>query len=290
MRDTASEPRLHARRVTFDWSATPLYWVPGHPFAAHLWNYFHVVIPPAERRFIRFGKDAMRYVKDERLREALKGFMAQEASHAAAHAGALQWLARQGFETDGAIALVERVFDLLCGEPPLLPLPEDAWTRWQVALGAAGEQLTCVLGNWVLSADVLDRAGIDATMLDLLRWHGAEEVEHRSVLFDLHREVNGELEYPLRVAAILVIFPVLVGLWIHGTSDLMAQDPAFRGRVINFWAEYVKIRDAGFAPGGDLIEALLRYFEPGFHPSSEGKDAEAAAYLARSPAVRPATA
>ncbi len=57
----------------------------------------------------------------------------------------------------------------------------------RLAIIAAVEHITAFLGDWVLNADGLDRAGIHPTMLDLLRWHGAEEVEHRSVAYDVMR-------------------------------------------------------------------------------------------------------
>ncbi|EJO52149.1 metal-dependent hydrolase domain protein [Burkholderia multivorans ATCC BAA-247] len=37
------------------------------------------------------------------------------------------------------------------------------------------------LGNGVLNAHGLDAGKADPTMVDLLRWHGAEELEHRTV-------------------------------------------------------------------------------------------------------------
>ena len=287
---TVSERRLRARRVTFDWTNTPLHWVPGQPFASHFINYFHVLIPPAERLFVRFGREALGFVQDEEVRRGLAGFIGQEAMHSAAHLGALEWLARHGHDTREAVELVERVFGHLVGDASLLPLPEAAWFRWRAALGAAGEQLTCVLGNWVIAAEALDRAGADPTMLDLLRWHGAEEIEHRSVLFDLHRDINGELEYPLRIAALLVIFPVLAALWVHGTNELIANDASLEGRTFDFLPAYLELAEAGLAPGLSLLEAMLRYFDPGFHPSREGLDAEASDYLQRSPGVRAAAA
>lgn len=287
---TPEHGRLKARPAQFDWSSTPLHWVPGHPFATHLLNYFHVVIPPAERLFVRFGREALTQVKDPDIRRSLAGFIAQEHLHSRAHESVLELLAQQGFETRDAVLLVESVFGHLIGDPAVAPLPEEVWRRWRVALGAAGEQITCVLGNWVLTAEALDHVGVDATMLDLLRWHGAEEIEHRSALFDAHRDINGEWEYPLRVAAIMVIVPVLIGLWVQGTQQLIAQDASLVGRRFSFFPEYIKLATVGLAPDKALFEAMLRYFDPAFHPQHEGLDGEAAAYLSRSPAVRAAMA
>ncbi|WP_261994278.1 metal-dependent hydrolase, partial [Streptomyces sp. t39] len=62
------------------------------------------------------------------------------------------------------------------------------------------------LGDWVLNADGLDRAGADPVMLDLLRWHGAEEVEHRSVAYDLLRHLDPG--YRRRVRTLFVAGPL----------------------------------------------------------------------------------
>ncbi|MFK8912727.1 metal-dependent hydrolase, partial [Streptomyces sp. YS-3] len=71
---------------------------------------------------------------------------------------------------------VEFLFDVLLGEQPPFgaPIPPPEWLRFRLSLVAAIEQFTAVLGDWVLHAEALDRAGSDPVMLDLLRWHGAE--------------------------------------------------------------------------------------------------------------------
>jgi hypothetical protein len=56
---------------------------------------------------------------------------------------------------------------------------------------AALEHFTAALGQWWIQNRGLDYAGTDPVTLDLLRWHGAEEVEHRSLVFDVYQNVCG---------------------------------------------------------------------------------------------------
>jgi predicted metal-dependent hydrolase len=37
----------------------------------------------------------------------------------------------------------------------------------------------------------MGRLGADPEMVDLVKWHGAEEIEHRTVAFDLYRHLGG---------------------------------------------------------------------------------------------------
>ena len=39
----------YRRKVRFDWSDTPLHWVPDDPFATHMMNVLHLVLPEGER-------------------------------------------------------------------------------------------------------------------------------------------------------------------------------------------------------------------------------------------------
>src|SRR5699024_10532730 len=67
----------------------------------------------------------------------------------------------------------------------------EEWLVERAALVAGIEHITAFLGQWVLDAQGLDEANADPTMLDLLRWHGSEEVEHRAVAFDLYQHLDG---------------------------------------------------------------------------------------------------
>jgi predicted metal-dependent hydrolase len=139
-----------------------------------------------------------------------------------------------------------------------------------------------VLGVWVLGAGALDRAGSDPTMLDLLRWHGAEEVEHRHVAFDLFKHAGGS--YAGGVLAMIVTAPMLAGLWFKGVRFFMKADPTVKAPPT--WLAFRRAGRRGLVPRTSvLLAAVPRFLRRDYHPSQEGSTERALAYLAGSPAA-----
>ena len=66
---------LHARDVRFDWSSLPVCWIPGDPFATHLLDVLHLLLPEGERWFVRVFTAALPLVRDDRLAEDVRGFI-----------------------------------------------------------------------------------------------------------------------------------------------------------------------------------------------------------------------
>lgn len=146
---------------------------------------------------------------------------------------------------------------------------------------AAIEHYTAFLGDWVLNADALDRRGADPTMLDLLRWHGAEEVEHRSVAFDLFMHVDGN--YRRRARTWATAFTALVFLWQRGVRFFMENDPQPTGVKASF-GQFFRAGRQGVLPStGAMLKSIPTYLSRTYHPSQEGSTAQAVAYLATSP-------
>ncbi|MEU1039612.1 metal-dependent hydrolase [Streptomyces sp. NPDC005551] len=281
------------RRVSFDWERTPLHWIPGEPTATHVINVLHLLLPAGERWFVRVFKEALPLVGDAQLLKDVKGFMGQEATHSVQHAYVLDHLAAQRLDTAAYTRYVDFLFEKLLGERPPLgaPVPAAEWLRFRLSVIAAIEQFTAVLGTWVLAADGLDRAGSDEVMLDLLRWHGAEEVEHRAVAFDLYQHCGGEglPRYARRVAGMAVTAPVMAYLWAWGAAYLIRQDPQLAGRLRYSLAAHNRAVRKGLLPGWrELGAAVPRYLRRSYHPSEEGSLRAAVEYLARSPAARSA--
>ncbi|PYC76786.1 metal-dependent hydrolase [Streptomyces tateyamensis] len=279
---------LEPRDVHFDWTGLPLHWIPDEPFATHTINVLHLLLPEGERWFVEVFKEALPLVRDEQLREEVLGFVGQEAIHAEAHQQVLDHLLAQGLDPRPYVRQIAWLFQRVLGPKPRLTARrrrENVIER--VAFVAAIEHFTAFLGNWALNSPGLDRAGADPTMLDLLRWHGAEEVEHRSVAFDLL--VHLDPGYLRRVRGMLLGGPLLVHLWVRGVRFLLAADPSLDGRVQPSWKAAWHVARRGMLP--DPVQSLrsgIRYLKPGYHPTQEGSSAQALSYLAGSPAARAA--
>lgn len=285
---------ISARRVRFDWTDTPLHWVPGDPFATHTINVLHLLLPAGERWFCKVLRQALPLIEDDKLRDDVKGFIGQEAVHARSHQAVLdQHLAAHGVDTTAYTKRIDYLFENLLDDRPRLP----AWLqrRWlirRLALVAAIEHFTAVLGSWIVDNTALDEAGADQRMMDLLRWHGAEEVEHRSVAFDLYQHVSGG-----RINRSLAMVVASIGLavcWSAGIVYFFKNDPILNAaaqpggqRVKVRWHHWRRSSRRGLLPKlGHLIFSIPRYFKPGFHPSEEGDLEAAVHYLEhRSPAV-----
>ncbi|MEZ0069802.1 putative metal-dependent hydrolase/ferredoxin-NADP reductase [Streptacidiphilus sp. MAP12-20] len=282
---------LQARRVTFDWAETPMHWVPDDPFSTHMINVLHLLLPAGERWFVDVYKQALPLVRDARLREDMIGFIGQEAVHSQAHSTVLDHLVAQGLDPSPYTDQMDWFFEHLLGDHTAPPAATAWWLKERVAFIAAIEHFTAVLGKWVLDAKGFERYGADPVMVDLLRWHGAEEVEHRSVAYDVFQHVDGR--YSRRLRTMTTVFPTLFWLWVRGVKFFIAHDPeltpAQRRALEPKIKDWVRAAKAGLVPAPkDIFSAVPRYMRKRYHPTQEGSTAKALAYLASSPAARAA--
>ena len=288
---------LPQRRVRFDWSDTPLEWIPGQPFASHFINEINLLLPAGEFWFCRVYSQALPLITDDALRADVQAFMRQEAMHARAHGGAIaEYLNAHGIETESNTRQEDWLFQTLLADAPFgraLPAPlQRRWLVFRLGIIAAVEHMTCVLGRYALHNTAWDEAGADPTLLDLLRWHGAEEIEHRNVAFDLYRHLGGG--YVSRYYLACIAMPTIFGLWAHGAAHIMRQDPRFADRRPSalrpwIWLEWQRQSRRGHLPSLPwLMRRELSFFRPDYDPRDEASTEEALAYLERSPAARDA--
>ncbi|MFW0793750.1 metal-dependent hydrolase [Gordonia sp. CPCC 205515] len=288
-RPDATDPgpvELHARNVTFDWTGTPLHWIPGHPVASNFISVLNLLLPEGERWFVATYNEALPLVADDELAATMRGFIGQEAMHAEAHDHVLwEFLDSNGIDPRPFQQQMEWIFRKLVGpmdggtpEARRKHLIERLW------LIAALEHYTAILGDFALNSTWFD-IGADPRMADLFTWHGAEEVEHRAVAHDV--AVYFGDSYLRRGRAMLLVLPMLLSLIHRGYRYVMINDPTVSHNWFARRREYRRGVRAGVLPRmTDVVLASFSYFRPGFHPDEIGSTAQAVAYLASSPAAR----
>jgi uncharacterized protein len=281
--------KIKARHVKFDFSDTPIQWIKGDPGSTHVINTLNLLFPEGELWFCRVYNKALPHITDAKLKSDAEGFLRQEAVHSRSHAGVLtHYYERHGIDTKPFTNRLNWMFTKLLGEKPLGIFKDGSsrfWLRQQLGIIAALEHFFGYLGNWILNAKELD--GItDPVVLDLLRWHGAEEVEHRTVAFDIYHHLGGNIVE--RNFQMLITLAILLYFVTTGSKWMYAKDPN-AGRYPGIFFTWSHGSKLGHLPSFiKTMAAAMRYFKPSYTPAHEGSTDQALEYLARSPAAQAA--
>jgi uncharacterized protein len=277
---------LEARDVEFDWAELPFHYVPNEPLATHVLNVLHLLLPAGEEFFVDVFKKTLPLIKDDQLRLDVQGFIGQESVHSQAHSGVLAHFEAKGVDLTPFTDQVRWLFEKLLGDKPNRSARrQQSWLVEQVSFISAIEHYTAVLGEWILDTPEHDAIGTDPVMLDMLRWHGAEEVEHKAVAFDTMQHLRAG--YWRQARAQLAVAPAMLLLWIRGVRFLYSVDPYLPPGTKPRWRDYFRAARRGLVPGRlPLGRAVANYYRPGFHPSQLGGLERAVDYLAVSPSAR----
>ncbi|WP_339343799.1 metal-dependent hydrolase [uncultured Alcanivorax sp.] len=296
--------QLKARRVQFDFDNTPLHWLRDDPFSTHTINGIHLLLPEGELWFCRVYNQALPLIQDDQLRADVEGFIRQEAVHSRAHSKAQLYLERHGLSVEPFLKKVEWLFGTALADAPFgLTLLQRKpfkkhWLVMRVGIIAAIEHFTGVLGQWAMDNESWEQNG-DPTMVDLFKWHLAEEVEHRTVAYDLFEHLcKTQLGfYVSRQALMAIVFPLFIYFIAEGGRSLARQDSDKTARQLGrklipqvlIQLQQVGQQTQNVPTFGFLLNATLRWVSPRFHPIHEGNTEQALAYLARSPAAQAAS-
>lgn len=243
---------ITVRRPTFDLADLPPRWVGGSRLATWFGDAAHVFIPLGEQFFIDAVRGFRDRVEDEDLRHELSAFIGQEAVHARVHESVWAQRRESGVPVDTYAALIQRFQEVLA---PLVP--DDL----KLATTAALEHYTAAFGRAFLTEDLAPIVGSE--MAALLRWHGAEEIEHRSVAFDVLALVDEGM--PLRLAGLLLGTALLTTVPAVGVA-LFAADAVRRGRIRLPRRPDPRLLALGTRLLGDVGREVARYVAPGFRP------------------------
>ncbi|MCX8564423.1 metal-dependent hydrolase [Mycolicibacterium mucogenicum] len=278
---------IRPRRVEFDWDTAPLVWLPNEPIASYVLSSLNLVIPEGERMMIQAFHEALPQVRDEKLREDMLGFIGQEQLHAEAHDAVMnQVFSRHGINPIAFSNQMQYFFRKTLGVGSSAdPRANQQRLIERLGIAASAEHMFAFMGDWALNAD-LEQFGADPQMLDLYRWHGAEEVEHRAVAHEVAAYFG--TGYMRRSISMIITWPIFIGWLLRAAMYLNRNDPSTPNiGYPRFIFGVISATRRGLLPGlSKWFWSGLSTFVPGFHPDSVGSTAQALAYVAQSPAAK----
>jgi uncharacterized protein len=251
-RERSIRPRDLALDIPLD---TPRYWLGNDPYATHLMNALSLVFPPGERFFIDAVRHFRNQLRDPELASQVRGFMGQEALHSREHKGFNSWLARFGIDAD---AIEQRVSQEIERRRAMRKPIDD------LAVTCALEHFTAIMAeSWLHEAELRESA--HTTLARLWTWHALEELDHKSVAFDVYREVGGDeatrRRWMLRISIGFVLGISIMHLQFLAADGQLKRPAYLAKQWWRFWG-----------PRGyftRLIPAYLRYYRSDFHPWNE---------------------
>jgi hypothetical protein len=248
------------RDLDVDFSKVPRHWMAGSPVATAISNGVNMLFPHGERFFVRSVKYFLDQIDDPVLRTQIKGFFGQEGRHAHAHDEFNEIMRHQGYAIDQFLDGYKRLSAWLEERTP---------AKLNLAATAAAEHFTAIMAEGAFTRGALDAAAPE--MQQLLAWHAAEEIEHKSVAFDVLHKIDPS--YALRIMGLVYATVTLSGFWIWGAITLMRQDKiTLRGAI----REMRALRDDNPIVRRVFVRGIRQYLRRDFHPS-QNDDADLAA-------------
>ncbi len=183
--------QMTVRRIDFGFEpAMDLVFVKDDPVTSFLFLGAWMMLPYLEPYLIRTMRQALPLVTDEALRGELKRFCMQEGEHFRQHAKVNDML--RELHPD------YRIFSELEGEldAEFKTFSKERPIEFNLAYAEGFESMTSAMTVAQLELGMFDRS--DSSLAALAKWHVMEELEHRSVAFDVYHHVHGSYLYRLK--------------------------------------------------------------------------------------------
>lgn len=258
---TANGVTIQPRRFDFSgFDDVPHLWVGDHIWLTQMFNALSVLVPEAERFMIKAIRNAVDHIDDPALKDECRAFVIQEAHHHKIHDKLNEALINQGYSIKNDIKETNRLFVLL-GKLPL---------KFQLGIASALEHLTAIVSNMGLEEMENFNDISHPKMRDFWQWHGAEELEHKTVVFELYNKLGGGYLQRATSAVITLLVGGAYMFVIH--IRLMKQfkrlDISNYIRIKNEPKSAARVKCDGMMKrfSKKFLGMLFAYFKPGFHP------------------------
>jgi predicted metal-dependent hydrolase len=256
--------KMQVRNVKFNFDdIKEVHYIGSNVFATHFLNALHVIFPEGEKLFIRSVKNFYTEIKDPELKAQMRDFMSQEAIHHREHERFWEQLEEMGLNPRKFAAFFKKWMDRL-ERMIFLILPKRTAQKLMLSMTAGMEHYTALFGNQALGNVMFVQNLYPKEMLMLMLWHSAEELEHKSVAYDVLQKIDSS--YFLRVIGMVLASMLFYFFALAGLVYFVYQD---KQRDLSHWPSKLKdfFVNFGARPKGAAGWRLLfDYFRPSFHP------------------------
>uniref|UniRef100_UPI0009A98202 metal-dependent hydrolase n=1 Tax=Acinetobacter baumannii TaxID=470 RepID=UPI0009A98202 len=204
-----SDQKIFRRKVelTYDHHKSYSFYYEENPVVTSLFVVLSAMFPAGEMFFIESIRNVRNQIKDEKLLEDIKAFIAQEAFHSREHKTLNNHLIHSNYP---------EVVEIEAKTKARLDKLRQLSAVEQVAATVVMEHYTATLARLLLT-DSLIKAKTTQESRNLWEWHALEELEHKSVAFDVLKAIGGNSSKNRKVALARVaklITPIIFKYWI----------------------------------------------------------------------------
>ena len=250
---TESTNGIEVRRMDFSFDQVDtMDWYRDNPILTAFIAVLSGTFPPGEQMFIESVRHYKDRVTDPQLLENVKNFTRQEAHHTNQHKLANEKLESLGWKAQNIEKRVEKAIALLNAKRS---------KRERLAATVCLEHITAIVAEYVLTHPK-QLEGMHPSIKYMMIWHAIEEIEHKSVAFDVYMATGGQRKTLLRIMrAIAVLFPTLT---MGRTIYLL-----WAARRMPSWAQTKEAWGMLFGEDGmftSIKEPFKDFYRDDFHP------------------------
>lgn len=246
---------ISARKVNFQLEqALATDWADNDPVLTAIFNAMSISFPSGEKNFIDSVRAYEGRISDEKLLKDIKGFYKQEGMHSREHRKYNKILCEQrGYNLQKLESIYLRRIEKAKKDPRIT-------NQMLLASTVAVEHFTASFGETFLEGRILKQ--IDGPIGDLWRWHALEELEHKSVAFDVYNQIGGS--YNLRKTIMRISMVRLLKDFLTVAFKMLYHD-----KQLWKWRTFKSLIKLLFLKDGFLrlhAAAYKDFFREDFHP------------------------
>jgi predicted metal-dependent hydrolase len=256
--EAAASQTIVPRRIQLDYPAsTAADWTPAKPEFACAANAVSLLMPSVEPYFVRSIRTALPLLDDgghHQLGQRAARYVEQESLHHRQHVR----FNRIVLAAHPAARPVERLARKLYGS-----LERTGSPAFNLAVASASETMAYSAARWAASRRLELFTGADEVTSTLFLWHLAEEVEHKSVAWDVHWALCRHRPRARRryVVAMVTALALMVMLVVAGTTVLLAGR-----RRLHHPLAWIRLTRWSIGFAFELLTNLVMSLLPGHHP------------------------